>query len=39
MFMTWYPNKNDKMAEATARSAADAGGVTGPVYAKAGATA
>ncbi|NQD89075.1 extradiol ring-cleavage dioxygenase [Paenarthrobacter sp. CM16] len=40
MFMTWYPNKNDKMAEAAARSAAGVGAVTGPMYAaKAGATA
>lgn len=40
MFMTWYPNKNEKMAATAARSAAVAGAVTGPVYAaKAGATA
>ncbi|MFJ5958620.1 hypothetical protein ACIQC5_21995 [Paenarthrobacter sp. NPDC092416] len=39
MFMTWYPNKNEKQAAAAEQSAAVSGGTAGPVTAKEGVTA
>lgn len=39
MFMTWYPNKNDKQAAAAEQAAAVSGGTAGPVTAKEGVTA
>lgn len=39
MFMTWYPNKNEKQAAAAEHSAAVSGGTAGPVTAKEGVTA
>lgn len=39
MFMTWYPNKNEKQAAAAEQAAAVSGGTSGPVIAKEGATA
>ncbi|HJW00034.1 MAG TPA: hypothetical protein VJ617_13170 [Arthrobacter sp.] len=39
MFMTWYPNKNEKQAAAAADAAAVSGGTAGPITAKEGATA
>jgi protocatechuate 4,5-dioxygenase beta chain len=39
MFMTWYPNKNEKQAAAAEQAAAVSGGTAGPVTAKEGVTA
>lgn len=39
MFMTWYPNKNEKQAAAAEHSASVSGGTAGPVTAKEGVTA
>lgn len=39
MFMTWYPNKNEKQAAAAEQAAAVSGGTSGTVIAKEGATA
>ncbi|ASN19988.1 extradiol ring-cleavage dioxygenase [Arthrobacter sp. YN] len=39
MFMTWYPNKNEKQAAAAGQAAAVSGGTAGPVTAKEGVSA
>ncbi|WP_258803617.1 hypothetical protein [Pseudarthrobacter sp. NS4] len=39
MFMTWYPNKNEKQAAAAEQAAAVSGGSAGPVTAKEGVSA
>jgi protocatechuate 4,5-dioxygenase beta chain len=39
MFMTWYPNKNDRQAAAAEQAAAVSGGTAGPAIAKEGVTA
>jgi hypothetical protein len=39
MFMTWYPNKNEKQAAAAEQAAAVSGGTAGPVAVKEGVTA
>ncbi|MCP1415577.1 hypothetical protein [Paenarthrobacter sp. A20] len=39
MFMTWYPNKGQKLAAAAEKAAAVSGGTAGPVTAKEGVSA